>query len=266
MPKKLLFFFLLISIATYSQEKKVLLQGKVIDSLGVVKNANIVNINTNQGTSSTDFGTFEIYASKGDSLRVSSIQHRTKVLIVGTYNYDNKIIIVPLKYTIYTLDEFELKKHNLTGRLGIDSKSVPKNKRDSLLRNAMDFSKINMKIVEADDYIDKRVRPQVNNTDPTAAFVGAGTAVVMPFKHSERLWALRRKLAQQKAFPYKIMNELGEDFFFKKLEIPVENYFHYLEYCNPLGIERLHQKGKLLEVIKILREESASYLEIIKKE
>ncbi|MDG1452384.1 MAG: hypothetical protein P8Q33_06345, partial [Polaribacter sp.] len=76
----------------------------------------------------------------------------------------------------------------------------------------------------------------------------------------------RKKLATQKAFPYKVLSELGEKFFFEKLQIPVENYFHFLEYCNPLGVEKLHAENKLLELIKIFKKESVSYLEIIKKD
>ena len=88
----------------------------------------------------------------------------------------------------------------------------------------------------------------------------------MAFKNSERLWALRKKLARKKEFPYKVLSELGEQFFFKKLKIPVDRYFHFLEYCNPLGIENLHKEGKLLELIKIFEKESIPYLKIIKKE
>ena len=266
MVKKLLFFILLTSSITFSQSKKVLLKGKVIDSIGVVRNANIVNIKSNQGTFTSDLGYFEIYANVGDSLRISSIQHKTKTLVVNSYNYQNKIITIPLELVIYTLEEFELRRNNLSGRLGIDSKSVPKNRKDSLLRAAMDFSNVNMKIVEEDDYIDKRVRPNINNTVPTLNFVGVGGSAYFAFKYSEKLWKLRRELEIKKAFPYKIMNELGEDFFFKKLKIPVEKYFHFLDYCNPFEIENLHHKGRILEVIKILRRESISYLNIIKKE
>ena len=93
-----------------------------------------------------------------------------------------------------------------------------------------------------------------------------GATIVMPFKYSERLWALRKELAQKRAFPYKIMSELGEKFFFDELKIPIEKYFHFLEYCNPLGIEDLYKNGRTLEVIKILKEESESYLKIIKEQ
>jgi hypothetical protein len=158
-----------------------------------------------------------------------------------------------------------LKRHNLYGRLGIDSKRVTINKKDSLLSTIMDFSKVNMKLVAGDDHIDN-MKPPMNNVDPTARFAGAGVSIVAPFKASARLWALRKELARKKAFPYQIMSELGEKFFFIQLKIPVERYFHFLEYCNPLGIEDLHKDKKMLDIIKIFQTESKTYLEIIKKE
>lgn len=77
---------------------------------------------------------------------------------------------------------------------------------------------------------------------------------------------MRGNLTQKKVFPYKILCELGEKFFFDELKIPIDIYFRFLEYCNPIGIEHLHKNGKLLDVIRILRSESVSYHKIIKKE
>ena len=267
MTKKIQLTFILFFIffLSFSQNQKTVIYGKIIDSLGTVKSANIINIKTNQGTFSSDSGEFRIFVSEGDSLRISSVQHITKIITIKKSNLKDTKIKINLKSNIYVLDEFDLKRHNLTGRLGIDSKNIPVDKRDSLLNKLMDFSKINMKIVEGDDYIDQRVRPPVNNADPTAAFVGAGASASIPFKHSERLWALRKKLARKKAFPYIILSELGEKFFFVKLKIPIEKYFHFLEYCNPLGIENLHKEGKILEIIKVFQTESISYLKIIEK-
>ena len=100
-------------------------------------------------------------------------------------------------------------------------------------------------------------------TDPNLAFVGAGAGVEIPFKYSERLWALRRDLAFKKSFPARILNELGQKFFFEELKIPVEQYYHFLEYCNPLGIEKLYKDGNILAVIEILKKEQIEYLKII---
>ncbi|WP_439132520.1 hypothetical protein [Polaribacter sp.] len=268
LKKRIPFVLLLFLITSLSaQQKRKLITGKVSDSLGVVKNANIINLKTKQGTFSSDQGLFRIFVSKGDTLSFSSIQHKLKKLVVSNQVFENEEIAVQLKSNTYVLDEFDLKRHNLMGRLGVDTKDVPKDTRDSLLNSVMDFS--NVDFSEIDPTVDaiEKVRPPVVNTMAGAMpMAGAGAAVVMPFKNSQRLWALRKKLAQKKAFPYKVFSELGEKFFFDELKIPIDKYFHFLEYCNPLGIEDLHKEGRILELIKILRTESVSYLKLIKNE
>lgn len=268
LKKLLLTSLLLLSISlSFSQERRKIISGKVSDSIGIVKNANIINLKTSQGTFSSNQGLFRIFVAEGDTLSVSSIQYLSKKIVITEEILDKKEVAILLKSNVYTLDEFDLKRHNLMGRLGVDTKDVPKNEKDSLLRNVMDFS--NVDFTEKDftvDEISKAKPPIVNTMAGAIPMAGAGAAAVIPFKDSERLWALRRKLAQKKAFPYKILSELGEKFFFDELKIPLDKYFHFLEYCNPLGIEDMHKEGKLLELIKILRTESVSYHKIIKKE
>lgn len=269
MYKKLPLFLLLCTLTTclFSQEKRKLITGKVQDSLGVIKNANIINFKTKQGTFSSNDGLFRIFVSKGDSLSVSSVQHTPKIMVITERVLKQKNLIVTLKAATYTLTEFELKRHNLMGRLGIDSKDVPRNVQDSLLRNVMDFSNVDFSQKDFEiDAIDKARPPIVNTMAGAIPMIGGGAGASIPFKGSAKLWALRGDLAQKKAFPYKVLSELGEKFFFDELKIPVDKYFHFLEYCNPLNIEKLHKEGKLLEVIKILRTESISYQKIIKNE
>ncbi|WP_296637195.1 hypothetical protein [Polaribacter sp.] len=253
--------------STYTQNKKYIITGKVTDSVNIIKNANIINLNTYQGTFSSDEGLYRIFVSKGDTLRVSSIQFEPKKILITEKIIDARELDIILKTTTYTLNEFELKRNNLLGRLGIDTKDVPRNKQDSLLRRVMDFSNVNFK--EKDftiDEISKAKPPIVNTMGGAIPMAGAGAKAVIPFKNSARLWALRSKLEQKKQFPYKVLSELGEKFFFDELKIPIDNYFHFLEYCNPLSIENLHKDGRLLELIKILRAESKPYLKLIKKE
>jgi hypothetical protein len=268
MLKKLLLvsFFCISIFNTFSQRKNKIISGKILDSIGIVKNANIINLQTRQGTFSNDNGLFRIFVSEGDTISLSSIQHISKKIVITEKIIKKRKITILLKSNIYTLDEIKLKRHDLSGRLGIDTKTVTTNKKDSLLKIVMDFSNIDFSKKDLTIDANIRAKPPVNNTDPNARFVGAGGGAVIPFKGSERLWALRKKLAQKKAFPYKILSELGEKFFFDTLKIPIYKYFHFLEYCNPLEIEELHRKGKLLEVIKILRRESVSYLKIIKND
>jgi hypothetical protein len=264
MVKRLLqlyLFFLTVTIV--SQEKEILLSGKIVDSLGIVKNANIINLKTNQGTFSLDDGRFQIFVSEGDTLRISSVQHITKKISIAKQITYSKSIIIKLKSNTYVLDAFDLKRNNLSGRLGIDIKDIPTNRRDSLLNNVMDFSNVNFS--HKDFKIDEtaRLKPAIVNTVPNS-FSGGGAGATIPFKDKESL--LRKELRRKMAVPNKILSTLGEQFFFEELKIPKDNYFHFLDYCNPLDIERLHKEGNILELIKIFQKESMTYLQIIKKE
>ncbi len=251
--------------ATFGQSKK-LIYGNVRDSIGAVKDVNILNISNKVGTVSNRDGYFRILARPGDTIQFTSVQHLTQRIKISDFLFKEGNLTIFLLTKTYQLDEFELKRTELVGRLGIDIAKVTKDKRDSILRSLMDFSDIDMNAKVADDWIDQRVRPELVDTDPINNFFTAGAAVYIPFKYSEKLWRLRRELDYRKSFPYKILVDLGETFFFEELEIPVERYFHFLEYCNPLGIEKLYLKKNYLKVIEILRAESKSYLKLIKKE
>ena len=98
MHKKLLYSsFLLLFVTVFSaQEKRILISGNVSDSLGIVKNANIINLKTKQGTFSNDQGLFRIFVSKGDTLSFSSIQHKLKKIKVTKQILDNKEITIVL--------------------------------------------------------------------------------------------------------------------------------------------------------------------------
>ncbi|MFY0604184.1 MAG: hypothetical protein JXQ93_09550 [Flavobacteriaceae bacterium] len=253
------------SFLVFSQNKQIFIYGKVIDSASVIKNANIVNIKTNTGTFSNDDGEFRMLVSLGDSLRISSIQHTMIHKVITKQILEDKKFTIQLVKKTYLLDEIFLKDNNLIGSLTSDRKQTPKDKKAEALKNTMDFSKMDMKAKVADDYIDKRVRPPENSTDPNQSFVGAGAKIGFAFKYSERLWALRRKIAYQKQFPKLLLQEFGEKFFFQDLKIPKNKYHHFLAYCNPLGIENLYLQKQKLEVIKILKNESIGYLKILKE-
>ncbi|WP_299063244.1 hypothetical protein [uncultured Polaribacter sp.] len=262
--QKLFFYFLLfIAFKSTSQENKIFISGRIIDSLGIVKNANIINLKTKQGTFSFDDGTFATFVAIGDYLQITSVQHITKKIKITKQNIKSKFLTIKLKFNTIILDEFNLKRHNLSGKLDVDVKKIPTKLRDSLLKNTLDFSEINFK--EIDPRIDENIKakPPIVNTVPNF-YEGIGTKFKVTFKDKEGI--LRRKLARKKAFPEKLLFELGTKFFFEELKIPIENYFHFLEYCNPLGIENLHKENKILELIKIFEKESVTYLKIIKKE
>lgn len=266
MNKITLFILLVFSLNIFSQNDRTYIHGKISDKIGILPNVHIINLNTNHGTYTNSNGDFKIPVKTSDILRFSYVGYETKIIHVTDEYFgmhDNFFII---KKITFSLDEVEIKKHNLKGSISSDIRKTPQDKREEALNNTMDFSKVDMSIVEANDHIDEMVRPPSVNMDPTAKFVGVGSKSTIPFGYSKKLWALRKELALRKGMPSKLLAELGEKFFFEELQIPPEKYYHFLEYCNPLGIEGLHKKGESLKVIKILVAEHSKYLKIIKKQ
>ena len=267
MIKKLtLLFFFLSFMNTTAQKDKFWIQGKVTDSSGVVKNANILDLKTNKGTFTTDLGDYKMIVSIGDTIKFTSVQHQTVYRVINEFIYGSEVLDVYMVGKTVVLDEVVVKRHDLDGYLSLDRKRTPTDRKAEALKRTMDFSNEDMSIRYDGDHIDMKVRPPVTVVDPTMWFVGAGAALVMPFKQSERLWALRRDVDYRKTFPQMLLSEFGEPFFENELKIPKIRYYHFLEYCNPLGIEKLYQQNRKIELINILREESKKYLKLLEEE
>jgi hypothetical protein len=265
MNKKLMFFicFLCFQCILFSQNKPHFIKGSIKDSLGVVANANVLNLQTTEGTFSSDKGNFELFAFLGDSIQISSVPHKTKIIVISKTDIENKNIEITLQIKVTQLDEFELKQNNLSGSLTSDLKKVPVKIRDSILEKNMNYIKNakNGKLIP--DIIDTRVMPPMNDVDPisgNAARPSGGKGIASRGLKKER--TKKAHFNYIRAFPKKILTDLGEDFFFVQLKIPKERYYHFLEYCNPLGIEKKYKNGEILEVIEILKNESSSYLKI----
>lgn len=269
MTKKLcLFFYLLItSVTIFSQTKPKKIEGLVKDFLGVVKDANVLNLSTSKGAFSLDDGTFQIKASEGDSLQISSVKHFTKVIVISKENIKNKSIEVTLRIKVIVLDEIDLSKNNLSGFLGYDANNAPTKVRDSLLKESMKY---------LTDVTEDYLKPKVIKTeaskpkkgvDPTQSRLGdASLNINLPSRSLKKDRQRKAHLEYLSKFPEILLTDFGDDFFFVQLQIPKDRYYHFLEYCNPLGIETLYKEGKRLEVLKILEKEHVGYLKIIKKE
>ena len=71
---------------------------------------------------------------------------------------------------------------------------------------------------------------------------------------------MRKELNFKESFPEKLKKLFGDHFFFVRLKIPKDKYYHFLAYCNSLGIEELYKNNKHLDILKILLKESKSYI------
>ncbi len=267
MIKKILICLLLFSFFSKvtAQEKRKIIKGVIKNSKSnPIANAHIVNLTTNIGTVSNDLGQFRIPLKKGDWLQISNIQYQTKKMRL------KKGLLAENNLLIYLLDvknELEevvikkkMKKYLELDRTGIDKDTTPK-----LDTDYFDFSKI----IEQFRKIKKKPVDKSEaqyHTDPTMKNVSTTIArYSIPDNRIKKKKAIRKKLQARHDFPSLLLKEFGEEFFFKELKIPKDKYYHFLEYCIPLGVEQLFTEKKQIEVLKILLKESKSYKLLLEK-
>jgi translation initiation factor IF-1 len=107
----LLFFFIGISNLLSSQEKRVEINGVVINPLSkAIKNSNILNLSTKRGAVSNNEGSFTIRAQKGDWIQITNIQYQTKRIRITQGVIKAHFLRVYLLPIINVLDEVEIKK------------------------------------------------------------------------------------------------------------------------------------------------------------
>lgn len=127
--KKIFLIFFLISLTTYSQRIKPV-YGTILDSIGYLKDVNILNKTSKIGTNSNAKGEFKIFCQLGDTLVFSSVQHQLKEIIINENSFKSFNSKIYLKFKTYELDEFELKKNNLLGILELDISKVKQNENE----------------------------------------------------------------------------------------------------------------------------------------
>ena len=268
MKKQLLLIFILsISILKIiAQKKRKFLYATIIDNINVIANAHIINTNTNQGTYSNEKGEFRILAKPNDSLKISFIGYKNKIVVVNSKYFGMQINSFLLKRKVIELNEVVIKKHNLLGRLELDIKTTPKNRISEMVNNLVNSIKkmkyndiLNMPIGKDELHLRKIKAPGIPNS-----FSGAGASVSFGLdRKAQEKRRMRKEISFKENFPKMLISEFGKKFFFKDLKIPREKYYHFLEYCNTLNIEELYKSNKKFKLIKVLQEESKSYLIII---
>jgi hypothetical protein len=265
MRKRILLILLSIFVSTVSiaQKKTFQLDGLLLDlnSKGI-ENAHIVNLNTKVGTISNSNGKFILTVRLGDWLEITNIQYQSKKVRITQENVTTKSKLIYLISIVNTLEEAVIKKKMIgflrSDRIEKGKDTIPKIDQDFYNFSKMDFS--NVKVDE------KKPNDSRFLTDPITKVAGLPPVTIgIPDKSLIRRRKLKKRINFKEQFPVKLKLMLSEDYFHKKLKIPKDNYYHFIEYCTPLGIEELFKQEKYLELLKILLKESKSYLLLIEK-
>jgi len=239
------------------------------DSTSLIKNVHIVNLNTEKGTFSNDYGQYRIVVSLGDTLRFSSVEYETVKKTITDRIYFSKKLNLVLKNKNYVLNEIVVKKHDLTGNLSIDRKKVPEDTIATMGKNLStlidEISKKSQKgILNKPSKKDNKLAEEnIKNTDPTKSFDGLDLGSVV-----DGLISLIPKKKNKKQSIQLLKNSLLSDFgydFFEQLKIPEEKITAFLYYCSKFNIEKIYEQGNKLNLVKLLEDKSSLFLTQLKE-
>ena len=112
MNKTLLFILLSLSFVAFSQEKRVILRGKLMYRNSNVIAANVIN-NSNQNNTITDTnGEFEIIAGVGDEIIFSSVEFKIRTVRITKEIMKKNRLVVEVNERVNFLDEVVISPEN----------------------------------------------------------------------------------------------------------------------------------------------------------
>jgi len=252
--------FLFIALNCYGQQNKKNITGKLLNYKKPISNVAVLNLNTQFGVISNENGYFTITAKLKDTLLITSIQYQPKKIVITNKIWNSfKPIVIQLIPSVTILEEVFVPR-KITGDLALDNKNSPKDKTP----------KSNFLITksEINSFSFKYLTPGYTKPPNTESFTnpiqmnGVGGSASIPDKRYEKIKRQRKQLTQKKDFPAKIVEALGLPFFINELKIPKDKINHFLAYCEYRNIIEKYYNHQLLDVIKILQNESKTYHEI----
>lgn len=250
-------FILFQCLKTNAQKKYTNYFGTIYNAKKTVSDVHVINLNSKIGTISNRTGTFEISAALGDVLLFSSIEFKPlKIIVTKAYNPSKELIIL-LKPNIYKLNEVFL--NGLTGDLDYDIANQPK---DTIPKHKFVFNRNEVRKLGKDYSINFSKPPNAEAFTNPILMNGVGASVTIPDKKIEADKKFKKELKKKLNFPYKLKKDLGVSFFVENLKISEDKIYNFINYCETKKIIQKYYDNKVLEVIKILQEESILYNEI----
>lgn len=268
LKKNWLFFVLLfIALQLTAQRKNFWLKGYVRDSTELIANAHVVNLTTEKGTFTGDYGDYRIVVTVGDTITVTSVQHKPyKTVITDPIAFSKKLGVV-LKKKVIELDEIVLKEHDLTGNLLTDRKKVSK---DSIAAMGKNISDVISELADKEAKGQAKFKDPTENgtaaissrsTDPTKKFKGVG-GILNLGKGNKKDLEIQRITADK--FTSKVIYDTYGKQFFEDIKVPEKYVFEFIDYCKQFKIKSLYNEGLFLQVAVILKREVPNFIQTLK--
>lgn len=232
----------------FAQKSLVKIEGVVKSDSIFLENINILNLTQNYGASSNSKGAFTLFAKLGDSVMFSSISYTNRVIKISETHINEKKLLIFLEQDLNELDEILL-----TPKVRLDFGNIDVQK--GIILNTTENS--------------KKKGPDLRRmTDPT--YGNTGVDFISIFKlitKNLRLKNKEKKAAQKEnerlieEFPDKLFSLYEANFFTEELNIPDDQIYLFLEYCQENGLSN-HLNSNEFQIKNFLIVQSRKYNKI----
>lgn len=232
--KILLFSIIIFAVQNAVAQKNIVnLKGLVKYNTLTLQDINIVNKKLNIGTSSNEFGAFEIPAAKGDSILFSSISFQNRTIVITDKHINEEAITVYLEPGFNELDEVEiLQKMRLEfNNISVDQRAV----------------------LDNDDVSQKQAPSTYRTTLPNQ--FDNGLNLVGIYKALTKRFREQRLSANDKQneinfikseMPTTVLKLYGVDFFTEWLHIAPDEVNRFLNYCQDNGLGNYYKSDEIV--------------------
>ncbi len=252
--KNVVFFTFLICLTTYSQ-KSTPIYGTLLDSIGTIDNANIVNKNSKIGTNTNSNGLFKIFCQVGDTIVFTSVQHIKQKIIVEKSNLNSLNFKIYLKIKTYKLDEFELKKHNLLGILELDLTKI-KQKQNNINAHSLNLPNARLKKI-------KKVDREIYTATSSNGLISLDLILNSLSGRLKKL-KLKKKIVEQDEVVNKIFNNF-KFYLTTKFKISVDDEYKFLYFCINDSLFKTQISKNKFEFIEFLQKKAIEFNKLKKE-
>ena len=253
----LLLVIILLAFKSYTQEKRIVIQGLIVSDSSALENIHIINSTTKKATISDSKGRFRISVKENDTITFSAVQFENKVIVITKKHIKNLSIFVSIKSAINQLSEvFIEKSENIAGSLGLpNADKKPLNKVENRLNY---HTKASLPLAILATLLNKK-----GGIDDMFYIISGNR------KKDRKLTKLREEdtynvYTQQEI--QKIRVHFKDVFFTETLKIPKQEIDYFIKYCTTKNIIYLFNKNRTLEVIDVLINESKPFLKKLENE
>ena len=238
-----LIYCILFCVLSYSQEKRKIITGKVFFDKDAVSDVHIVNKNSNQGTSTNDFGLFEIPIIIGDTLEFSHINLQSKKVKITKEILEQEIFKITLEGKTYQLEEITLEKPRSI--FYVDPEIMPP-------------PKVNAKTLNL-PYANTVAKKDYGVVKFKSGGVVSLDNLINALNGNNKRRKELKKITYEDNILSKIRKHFTDDFFITDLNIKQENINPFLNYCFKKNIINHFNKKENIKLTRILMQESRTF-------